>query len=500
MDGAAVWRVTDLVRTRCLGGYPSSVIDPTSPKVREAFVPARDPLHITGWLLSFRDSSPSIFEAIVQVLATPRTLKSALRMTLEIWEAMPGEIDFDSVLVASGLRVARPDLFALVSEHIDLVRHGLTNPFSAGDEKREPHAVVARIDELLRREDERAAAALRTLLHFLFPKYPPEQRADEKEYVSRPQAMFVADEADYWRRFLAQTPIAPEVSDQKALASIRAWRDGNGTDLIDRILDPQRGSQIQRFVGQFLPSDLCRLLREVADRLSTQSAAGWENRADAPGVTAVWRMMFIRQPSHDAVYRTVVDIVERTARTHLPLANDVTHFFATSSPNVPVLMSDTQRKDVVQRLRRGVAANFLGEGAEKPLALALREGSPWIIRWIVFGEVREPGALAFDRWPEFSNVLLTLAENQPPIGVPLVVSLVTQSNMSTALGHSASGEPEVQRGWAGQFDEEAARRLFDFGRLVRVLRDFHVPDYLDEQMKATCLAAVDAARAASENS
>ena len=104
----------------------------------------------------------------MRVLETPRALKGALRTTLEVWEAMPGEIDFDSVLVASALRMAHPDLFALLSDNVHLFCHGLRDPFSHGEQKGQPHKVVDRIDEQLKREDERTAAALRKMLHFLF--------------------------------------------------------------------------------------------------------------------------------------------------------------------------------------------------------------------------------------------------------------------------------------------------------------------------------------------
>lgn len=498
MDMNQVWRVTSLLRSRCLDGYPKSMIDPTRPEERQAFVASREWPGIHRWISSFRGSDPTVPEAVTCVLDTPRTLKSALRMTLEVWEALAGEIDFDSVLIASALRAARPDVFTLVSEHIDLFRNGLTDPFSPGDGEKKPHAVVERIDELLRREDERTAAALRKLLHFLFPKYPPDQGRGDDGHVSRPQSLFVDRHADYWRRYLTQAPVADFESDQKALASILAWREGKTTELVDQVVDPSQGSQIADFVGQFLPSELCRLLREVSDRLLAQSAAEWEHRAHAPGITTVWGMMHIKQPPSDLVYRTVLEIVDRATPVHLPLAYDVTHYFARgSNPRVRRFMSDPQQQEVVQRLRGALLTHFTGDGAERRLACALRDGSPWLIRWIVCAdqELALP-AIPFDRWPEFSKVLLDLAESQPGVGVPLIVPFVTRSEMSWSRGR-LDDEPETERGWLGQFDAEAAKRLFDHDRLMRVLAGFVVAEELDEQMRASCRAAVDAARAAS---
>ncbi len=508
MEAESVWKFTDLIRTQCLNGYPVAVIDPTAPQLRQAFVPVQDSSRLREWLSEFRDGDDhDVLGAMVRVLETPRALKGALRSTLETWEIMPGEIDFDPVLVASALREARPDLFALVSDHVHLFRYGLRDPFSPADQEGKPHAVVDRIDKLLKREDERTAAALREMLHFVFPKYPPKEGQKENttyppghdqketEYVSRPQAMFVDRHCDYWQRFKAPTQVSEAESDQSALASIVAWRSRNASDLVERVVDPQRGRQIESFIGQFLPSDLCRLLGEVADRASKQSAEGWEHRSHAPGIASVWAMMLIKRPQEDAVHRAVVEIVQRNAPIHLPLVNDVAYFFAGSNPRIQRVMSVAQQEDVRQQLLDALPMNFIGDGAEERLANALRGGSPWLIRWIAYGDRDVHTNLPFSRWPEFSSALLTLAETKPAIGVPLVVGLVAKTEMKSILREGPTGEVESGRGWVGEFDVEAAKRLFDYHHLLRVLSKFEVPDHLDEQMKASCLAAVDAARA-----
>ena len=418
---------------------------------------------------------------------------------MEIWEALPGEIDFDSVLVASALRLARPDLFVLV----DLLRHGLRDPFSPQDGEAKPSKVVKRIEENLVREDERAAAAMRTLLRFLFPRYPtaeeqkggPPVQGDDRGYISRPQTMFVDRHADYWRRYLAQTPVSATESDQGALAAIRAWRDRTTTDLIDRVVDPQRAHQIESFVGQFRPSDLRRLLCEVADRVSTNSAAGWGNGGHAPGVAAVWGMMLVKRPPKDVVYHTVLEIVQRYVSIHLPLATDVAYFFASKNPRVPQLMSDAQQEQVTQQLRDALAAHFTGDGAEERLAIALKDGSPWLIYWIVSRGQNDAYVHPFDRWRDFSSVLLGLAESRPAIGVPLVVALITKTNLRSGLRQDETGEVVPEERWIGTFDTEGASRLFDYPRLLKVLSKFDMPDHLDVQMMASCRAAVDVAQA-----
>lgn len=495
MDAERVWNVTALLRDRCLGGYPVAVADPALPKTRETLTLNKGTHAFHAWLSSFRDSQASIPLAIAQVLRTPRALKSSLRLAIETWEKLPGEIDFDAALVASVLRVTAPDLFALVDEHIGVFQRGLEDPFTVAGE-RKPHEVVKQIEKLLGCEDERSAVSFQALLSFLFPQYPPGRTNADAEYVARPQALFVNRHADYWRRYLAQIPVDKATCDQNALASIMAWREHEPSDLIDRIVDPRRSEQIEQFVGQFQPEDLCRLLSDVAERLTPESASGWDRRADASGIAAVWRMMLNKRPSERLVFETVSEIVKRTARVNLPLAQDLTYLFAESSPAVPTLMSDEQRHSVERTLQGTLGENFIGEGAENRLLRALNGGSPWV----VVGAARRDqipsgrGHIPFTGWREFANVLLNLAEAQPSIGVPVVVPFVTTSNMGVGHQQNRHGEPERVAEWVGRFDEKAARNLFDFDRLVGILARFDVPDDLDGQIKAHCHAAVEAAR------
>jgi hypothetical protein len=170
------------------------------------------------------------------------------------------------------------------------------------------------------------------------------------------------------------------------------------------------------------------------------------------------------------------------------------YFFATSNPNLTHVMSDDQGKEVRHKLRNSLAENFTGEGAEQRLADALKDGSPWLMRWIAYGDSNDLTAPPFNNWAEFSGILLTLAEIHPAIGVPLVVGLIARTNLRDSLRQGATGENETHREWVGSFDAEAAKRMFDYCRLIRILSTFEVPDNLDEQMKASCIAAVDAAR------
>jgi hypothetical protein len=499
MPEAHAWRPVETLRARCLGGHPISVIDAASPGARNELTWPSIGDSVASWLSAFDKPNPGVPVAVVRLLRTPRVLKSALRLTLEAWEAMPGEIDFDSVLVASVLRVARPNLFALVDEHIELFRHGLIAPFGLGEDKGKPHAVVERIEKMLEQEEDgRVATAIKCLLAYLFPEYPPRSDVDDRAYVDRPQAVHVDRHTNYWRRYMAQIPVAEHDSDQSALRSIAAWQARQTSDLVERLIDPARSSQIETFVGRFRADELCRLLTEVADRLSGESASNWIRPLIPPGVASIWRMMHCRRPPEEELFRTVRDLVRRFVAVHLRLACGLCALFASRNPNVPSLLSSQHCDALWETLRRGLFEHFTGNGAGDRLVRALRDGPPWVMYWAAWSLDRNRDGHTpdspFDGWPEVAKVLLDLAEEQPDTGLPVVVPFVTTGYERLRNTSSEEGEPRSVHELRAEFNESAARRLFEFDRLIRLLAPWQVPAHLDEQLQVHCEAAIAGAK------
>jgi hypothetical protein len=198
------------------------------------------------------------------------------------------------------------------------------------------------------------------------------------------------------------------------------------------------------------------------------------------------------------VFETVRDLVQRLAPIHLPLAHDITYFFAASSGNVPLLMSEPQRQQVREVLGGVLRSQFSGPGGEDRLVAAVHEGAPWIVWWVAWGMARvranDTAGLPFDGWSEFAGVLLRLAERDPDTGLPFIVPFVTRSNMSHDHFFSEEGEWKSTSQWVGEFDPDTARRLFDFDRLVGVLASWTPPAGIDGQMLAQCEAAVAGAK------
>jgi len=469
MDEEDAWRAVELLRTTCLQGYPIQIIDPASSKVREALQSDPTSRIAQSWFPALRLTNPTVPAAVVRVLTTPRSLKSALRVALETWEAMPGEIDLDWVLVVSVLRTARPEIFALVADHIDLFRQGR--------EKEKPFAISGQIEELLAREDNRSLYAVNKIITYLFPKYLG--TIDHTDFIYQPQSLSLNNATDYWRRYLTQARVPNTESDQIALQNIRAWRAGQPSDLIHRVVDASRSGQIESFIAQFKKSDLGRLLGEIADCLSTQSASTWMEQAFPTGIAVVRNMMLRRTPSDSEVFDATSDIIKRLGPTHLPLAHAIAYSFAMNGADAPRLMNNVQRAGVRRLLQNLLAESFTGPEAEASLKFALRDGTPWIVAWIAWGidriDDKKRTGLPFESWPSFATVLLNLAEQQPQVGVPQIIPFVTHGEMSLVQNAESEDNFQLTTKWTGEFNEESASRLFPIERLMRTIARYQIP-------------------------
>ena len=495
----SAWRQIAILRSACLD---QDFIDPADEEYRKTLTPPEDDASWPWWFWSVHDSEPRVQSAIALVLDSPRSFKSALRYTWETWERLRGEIDFDSVLVASALRVARPDIFALIDEHVDLFRHGFRDPFADSHEERAKHPVQQQIHALLDKEDnDRLRNAVKAMISFVFPA-AFRNHESEYEYIGCPQGLSVVRHVDYWRRYLTLPDIEDQHSDQVTLRAIAAWKAGRENDLVLRLVDPEQAGQIETFVGQFSPADLCRLLTETAEALRHESARTWEIGWHAPGITSVWRMMHRRRPPVELLGDTVCRMVADLATHHLPLAKNIYYFFAHDErSSVPSLLDDTQRNRVRAALREGLVGTY-GAGSGKQLLQALHNGSPWVVSFLCMVAATEStDAPLFDGWDGMSTSILEAAEHDPAVGVALTIPFFTSLELVTDYRPSdETGVPQPVREYATRVDLDRMRRLFDFDRLAPLLIETPPAEGLDPQMRAMYEAAQTAAAEALRSS
>ena len=471
----AIWEQISLLRSNCLSD--EGLIDPASEKYRDTLTYPADDMHRRMWFWSIRDTEPRVQEAVAMLLDTPRAFKAALRITWETWNRLRGEIDFDSVLVSSALRVSRPDMFALIDRHIDQFRAGLSG---GSRDKKDKSSVEAEFQSLLDREpNERMQYAVRSMIEFVFPAAfrKGEVRA---EFLDRPQGLCINRHADYWKRYLTLPDQILEPSDQRALRSIHDWKNGRESDLIAR-LKSKDASQIESFVHQFAPKELCRLLRELAEALHCESAHEWGDRNSAPGIYSIARMMGNRPPSSKALLDELVYLVRTHIGDNLPLIECITSTLS-APDNHSMFRFGPEESDAINAcVGTAICAAFSGGRAEQLLG-AIRNGSPYVLYWLCWGTERlrsgQRNGKPFEEWDKFAQVLVEAAELDPDRGIPLLITFVTDSKRGESEWlEDESGHVGHIHKFVTSFDREAAERLFgtNFIRLLRVLSAAKTP-------------------------
>ncbi|MCX5650090.1 MAG: P-loop NTPase fold protein [Planctomycetota bacterium] len=270
-----VCRVLCQVRTILL---PSSIIDPAAPDHRRKLKPIaeHDIDGLDRWLqqMGMMHSVPSEFivhVAVADLLDTPRTMKQALRSARRTADVLKGEIDPDAILAISVIRTTHRRVFEIINDYIEAFRSGFPKPPNLAT-----HPAISQLETYLKEREERVGKAIKALLRYLFPNYHDAGQSDPLAYVANPQGLHVNRHRDNWRAYLDEQIDDQSWSDQRALRSIREWRDGNPI-----ALDPYFGSraghtQLGTFVGQFGGGDLLNLLRQIA---TDDSAAAPQNNA-----------------------------------------------------------------------------------------------------------------------------------------------------------------------------------------------------------------------------
>jgi len=203
-------------------------------------------------------------------------------------------------------------------------------------------------------------------------------------------------------------------------------------------------------------------------------------------------MMLKRLPSKALLGDTLASLLVDLVMHHLPLARDIYFFFAREprSPG-PVLLDDGQRCRVLKSMRETLVNTYCS-GSGKQILRAMHSGSALVFEYLCVGAslVSDSNAPA-DGWDGVGVALLEAAEQNPAIGVPLILPFITFVTSNRARGHS-SDTAATQLPYTFAADAAKMRSLFDFNRLARVLRDYQPPDDLDPMIRERYEAAKSA--------
>lgn len=487
-----VRRIVQTLREGCLDGRrcQDQLIDPASPPIRAAF--SVDKLEdVPDAVSHLRKLRTPAIHALACCLRTPRTLKDALRLTLQVWDSIPGEIDFDSVLVASALRSASPRFMAIVEEHVDYFR---SDSYAHGVAK----WIESELEDRLECESERRRESFFTLLDYLFPSRQIGGRRNDAwlsppdAAVLLPQALFVSEPVDYWHRYLSQSLGEKELPDQQVLALIETWRTNSTQQHATRLFDPLVLARVRQFVGRFDGHDLCLLLRQLAEELTRQAPAH-APRPD-PRIRVLVDMLEARPPDSGELFVSVRDCASWLVPANLSNAVEIVGYFINRKQHRTTLLPPDRQHHLAAMFYDSVGKTFVGEGVLEESEDALTCDAS-LLRQVVDFRSMDPRASHSDEWRALATRLLDLAGRQAVPWLDVVAALVVDGPDAEKSEEPGTQPSSNEGNGQATFNERRAQVLYgDNRRLLERVQRTPLPDGCAEQIRADCRVLINAAR------
>lgn len=490
LNPVLVWELLRKYRERSLSVFvEGEMIDPATTEIRQTYGSPGNAAEMQGWLYRIGVDEIRGPEAIAILLQTARDLRTALRLCDEVWRNLSGEVDYDDILIASTIRSAAPNLFAILDKEIDELRHSdqTTIIGQTKDKKDESVAMRGIRKEIDKFGSEEKRISLNVLVGELLPGYSGSYQYSNVDRMakSKPQALSCATHINYWNRYMAmERPVSAE-SDQYVLRGIREWVERQSNTVRELVADDKRAAALRSFVLQFDSTSLCRLLKEIALDHITQSARRWEHQSRCPGIGTVWAMMQDNRPDQSELKDTLSSTLDKVIVRHMPLAADLRYWFIDSTDSsVPPIIDNSEYRSELRSLIEIGLAERISELDTKGAVRVLRSGSPYVIYWLSWGlDKIHQGAfdgLPFDGWHNLSKAMLKWAVESPAKWIPQWVAFVVDHGYR----HTMEGESGSEYGpYTYKFNAERAWRLFpQLDEWMNLIAHARIPKELDPQI------------------
>jgi KAP family P-loop domain len=417
--------ILENVRKHCL--YQNGLIDPAPDAVRRDFEREflSPPHTIEAMHAAIRPGSSPGSRALLSLLRTPRTLKHTLRHTLNCWEQLKGEIDFDDLLITNVLRYGAPEAFDFLVEHVDGLRSHHKKPDNARDKQ-----ALARLGKRYRNLWRGTATnaswneshALQLLFH-LVPSAMQLFGEDAPTTVSiAPQSVRHREPNDYWRRILAEEIPKDELRDQDILQLIEQVNRGMSSKLALSLVTDERCPKIWEHFSNRIRSELLLPLAADVIRLVLQER-GSAATGDIEALVVIWRRANRRTDQLLNPKDWLIEQVRIALPRSIRLCNDLYYYWASRSYGI---VTFDERNDVRRAVFETANEVFQSNGAPR-LIEALDKGHPFALYHLIFDtDQREPRSILCDAkdWTWLGPAILDAVILQPDIIVPQLVCLV----------------------------------------------------------------------------
>lgn len=418
-------------------------------------------------------------QALPVLCRNPRVLKQSLRKCFEFWNANPGEIDFDALLVGSVLFYFDRDVFNFMRSNDKLWLSKSQDSYYLSQNDDPSTKILQELGY-----DEFHIKALQRAFVFLLGTERSKTRLQgfsESHGTTR-----------YWTRFLA-CPHIPESDSDQILLSILA--EANTEKLLIK-LEGDQASSVEHF-SKLLTNDIVlKLLIDLVERRKSDHVSMWTTeegmgmRDHAPGLVPIWRIWLSRRniPQFKAEAIGVLKrALDMAVSENLALAFDLEYFFVVADSRNGNDFLEGNERALIPELKAYHRDLLVQAYKEKPERLLARlNGLPnQYLWWICWGlDVIRKGAfdgIPFNQWPAFKSVLLQSLEKSPE-ALALHLARLVLTYTSTFGGEKYSYNPDLDQRLFNGLARQRILELVPIGSslwtdpLLKALKDFD-PDH-----------------------
>lgn len=384
--------------------------------------------------------------SLALLLNSPRILKTCMRNTAEIWQGMPGELDFDELLVISAFRVSHPALFGFIDHELQPIRIGLaTNP--EHKENMKSHA-FRRLHEILHntKDDKEIQESLQALFDWLFPGrriYRGNKKVDRRQ-PPRPQSVALQfKNIDYWQRYLGANSLISGEGDQQFLSGAKEWKLNTNPEFVSLLLHPHSADRILQFVTYFKKEEKCNLLEHLLDLVLSKPAV-CEATSTSNALDTVAQMMAWMPPSEESLLRVLYPAIERAMKINLTIVDEIVTKFASSGGHYPRLLYGQPPIEFLEHLESHLLAVFTSS-SKGAISKSLGDNSnPGLLWSLIIDDPRHPSAPS-KTWGAIIEPLLLEAVIAPAIVLPQMISFVHRAVeiLKTSKTETGSRSPGI---------------------------------------------------------
>ncbi len=419
-------------------------------------------------------------DAIVELTSNPRVLKHALRRTWAAWKKLPGEIDFDDLLIVNVLKVVDERIFSFIDKHIALLCALAT------DNKKERQDELRKKLELeykhATEEADYDVNAVSKLVDTLFPRFVGENWTDEllRQDLTSYQHVANNEPTKYWERIKRGELYDKEIADCEILKALKQWNEDfestvfKGMEMIKALSTDKR---IFEKVNQFKRLISRDCLRKAASKQFDKTLKEYNNKANSKVCPALTRLFVLKPEYSDKLSRSwLLEEIKKALPISLRYVNELYHYWY-DPEHIP---DGNLRARVVEATKKIYEKNpaLLAKALDPDYIWSVFDFTVWLVK-----KDKPEGRFDNRQWQWLGQTLIKAAADNPQLISVQIAALA-------CCYHPDNREEGI--GFHGKFYQDIIKSIFNDQEekvmKLLLLEGVDIEKY-DEQSKVVLLCA-----------